>query len=125
MEERVAKAVMIKDVVTIGPEDVVASAKLKMIRLGIGGMPVVEDGKVVGMITHRDVILIGERASTMKVGEVMTMDILTVDVGTPIRTVAEHMRKTGYQRIPVLEGDRLAGLVTQSSIIAAFLEGTG
>jgi CBS domain-containing protein len=125
MENLLARDIMIKDVVTIGPVDVVASAKLKMIRLGIGGMPVVEDDKVVGMITHRDVILIGERASAMKVGEVMTRDILTVDVGTPMRTVAEHMKNTGYQRIPVLEGGRLAGLVTQSSIIAAFLEERG
>jgi len=115
---------MIKDVVTIGPEDVVASAKLKMIRLGIGGMPVVEEGRVVGMITHRDVILIGERASAMKVGE-MTRDVLTVGEETPVREIAGHMRRTGYQRIPVVRDGRLSGLVTQSSIITAFLEGTG
>lgn len=114
--------IMLRDVVTASPEDVLAVARLKMMRLGVGGLPVVEDGKLVGIITHRDTTLVGEKAMNLKVRDVMTADVLTVKRETSLREVVLLMAETGYQRLPVVENGELLGLVTQSCIIRALAE---
>jgi CBS domain-containing protein len=114
--------IMLKNVVTANPEDVLAVARLKMMRLGIGGLPVVEGGKLVGIITHRDTILVGEKAMNLRVKDIMTTDVLTIGKETSLREIVLLMTKTGYQRLPVVEGGKLVGLVTQSCIIKALAE---
>jgi CBS domain-containing protein len=117
-----AEDIMIKDVVTIGPKEIIASAKLRMTRQGIGGLPVVENGEVKGMITHRDIILSGEEVMKLKVEDIMTKEVVVVDRETSLKEIVNLMRETGYQRLPVVEGKRLVGIVTQSCIINALAE---
>lgn len=114
-----ADDIMIKDPVTASPTEIVASAKLKMMRQGIGGLPVVKDGKMVGIITHRDTILAEKRAMKIKIGDMMTKDVLTIKRDTGFGEIVNLMRETGYQRLPVVEGKKLVGLVTQSCVINA------
>jgi CBS domain-containing protein len=52
-----AKDIMLCDVTFIEPSDLVAVAKLKMLRANVGGVPVLDGKKLVGLITHRDVLL--------------------------------------------------------------------
>lgn len=113
-----AKDIMVKEVVTATPEDVVAAAWLKMIRLGVGGLPVVKGNKVVGIITHRDTVIAGAKNSSLKVEDIMTSRVLTVDTETPLKEIVRIMKKTGYQRLPVTDKDRLVGIVTQTCIIS-------
>jgi CBS domain-containing protein len=109
--------IMIKDPVTTSPNEIIASAKLKMERQGLGGLPVVEHRKLVGIITHRDTVLMGARSMKIKVGSVMTKEVLTIKKGTGFYEIASLMKQTGYQRLPVVEGKKLIGLVTQSCVI--------
>jgi CBS domain-containing protein len=112
-----AEDIMIKDPVTVSPTEIIASAKLKMERQGLGGLPVVEHGKLVGIITHRDTILTGKRSLKIKVRDIMTRDVLTVKKDTDFYEIAGIMKETGLQRLPVVEGKKLVGLVTQSCVI--------
>lgn len=120
MEDVQAEDIMIEDVTTIEPGEVVVQAMLKMVRLGVGGLPVVDGEMLVGIITHRDVILLGTKAARFKVEDVMSKDLVTVVRDTPLSKIIDIMVETGYQRLPVVENKMLIGLVTQSSVIGSF-----
>ncbi len=110
---------MISEVIVSAPEDLVAAAKLKMVRANIGGLPVIENGTLIGLITHRDILLAGSEALKLKVEDLMSKDLKVVNKKTSLKDISKIMAETGYQRIPVVESDRLVGLITQSCIIKA------
>ncbi len=114
-----AKNIMIEDIHVTSPDDLVAAAKLKMMRCNVGGLPVVDDKKLVGIITHRDVLLAGGEALGLKVGDLMSKDLYVANKDTPILEITKVMADKGYQRIPVAENGILVGLITQSSLIRA------
>ncbi|MDL2270265.1 CBS domain-containing protein [Methanobrevibacter sp. OttesenSCG-928-I08] len=119
IEKLTAQDIMLKDVIVSNPQDLVAAAKLKMIRSNIGAVPIVDGEKLVGLITHRDVLLAGSEASGLKVEDLMTKKLITVTKDTNIKDISKIMAETGFQRIPVLENGNLIGLITQSCIIKA------
>lgn len=114
-----AKDVMVKEVYTIGPNQKVALARLKMLRHGIGALPVVDsDGALLGIVTLRDIDLAGHNVADMRAEELMSRDLITCTAETPLRRIADDMVRTGIQRIPVVNGrGRLVGLVTQTTLI--------
>jgi CBS domain-containing protein len=114
-----AKDVMITEVVVSAPEDLVAAANLKMVRANIGGVPVVKNEKLIGLITHRDILLAGGEALKLKVEDLMSKELVVVNKDTHLKDISKIMADTGYQRIPVVEEDNLVGLITQSCIIRA------
>ncbi len=114
-----AKNIMIEDVHVTSPNDLVAAAKLKMMRCNVGGLPVVDKKKLVGIITHRDVLLAGGEALGLKVGDLMSKELYVAHKDTPIMEITKVMADKGYQRIPVAENGILVGLITQSSLIRA------
>lgn len=115
-----AQDIMIEKVHVTSPTDLIAAAKLKMMRCNIGGLPVVNESKrLVGIITHRDILLAGGEALGLKVEDLMTKDLVVADVDTPIMDITKTMADKGYQRIPVVKKGNLVGLVTQSSLIRA------
>jgi len=114
-----AEDIMIEDVHVTSPNDLVAAAKLKMMRCNVGGLPVVDDKRIVGIITHRDVLLAGGEALGLKVNDLMTKDLYVANKNTPILEITKVMADKGYQRIPVVENGNLVGLITQSSLIRA------
>ena len=117
-----AAQIMVQDPATTTPDEVVAAAKLKMIRRGFGGLPVLEGTQLVGIITHRDIVLAGESAAGLRVTDLMTKDVHTVTGDARLKDVAALMAQTGYQRVPVVRDGHLAGMVTQSSIVHALAE---
>lgn len=117
--DKQAQDIMIEDVHIISPDDLIAAAKLKMMRCNVGGLPVVDDAKLVGIITHRDILLAGGEALGLKVEELMSKDLKVAEPDTPIMEVTKIMADDGYQRIPVIKNGDLVGLVTQSSLIRA------
>lgn len=114
-----AKDIMIRDVYVIEVGNKIALARLKMMRHGIGGLPVVDkNGKVVGMITLRDIDLAGTDVSNLPVEDLMTTNLVKGKVDTTTKEIVELMIKTGIQRIPIVdEKGKLLGLITQTSII--------
>jgi CBS domain-containing protein len=114
-----AKDIMLEDIHVTSPNDLVAAAKLKMMRCNVGGLPVVDDKKLVGIITHRDVLLAGGEALGLKVGDLMSKELYVANKDTSIREITKVMADKGYQRIPVAENGILVGLITQSSLIRA------
>ena len=114
-----AEDIMIEEVRVTSPKDLVAAAKLKMMRCNVGGLPVVDNKRLVGIITHRDVLLAGGEALGLKVNDLMTKELYVANRDTPILEITRVMADKGYQRIPVVENGNLVGLITQSSLIRA------
>jgi CBS domain-containing protein len=118
-DDQKAQDIMIGEVHIISPDDLIAAAKLKMMRCNVGGLPVVDDKKLVGIITHRDILLAGGEALGLRVEELMSKDLKVAEPDTPIMEITKIMADDGYQRIPVVKDGDLIGLVTQSSLIRA------
>ena len=119
MDHILAKDVMIRNIYTIHPKQRVALARLRMLRHGVGALPVVdEDDRLQGIITLRDIDLAGNEAGSLLVVDLMSIQLKTGLENTPVLTIVETMLKTGIQRIPIVNPkNRLIGLVTQTTVI--------
>jgi IMP dehydrogenase len=106
---------VIEDPVTVSPGQTIAEVSQIMVKFGISGLPVVDDGRLVGIITSRDMRFC--RDSTLKVSEVMTKDPIA-EVGTPgYLSAQEKFDAHKIEKLPVVDADgRLTGLVTVKDI---------
>jgi IMP dehydrogenase len=123
MDEVKIRDVMIKKVYTIGPEEKIALARLKMLRYGVGALPVVkEDNTLMGMLTLRDISLSGINIGNLQVKDLMTKNnLITGTESTKLIEIIDMMSKTGIQRIPIIDAvGKLIGLMTQSVLIRSF-----
>ncbi|MDA2910124.1 CBS domain-containing protein [Nitrospiraceae bacterium AH_259_D15_M11_P09] len=137
----VVRDVMTTGVLTAGKKDSVRSVMAKMISRHCGAIPVVDDdNSLLGMVSVRDVLLPlypnygdyihdGVRSRdftgmeegyadvlTKSVEEVMSLNPLTVAPSDPILQAASYMGLKNFRRIPVVEGGKLAGMVSIGDI---------
>jgi CBS domain-containing protein len=116
-------------VVTIEPHATVWEAIQALNRHNIGGLVVVgQDDQVVGIITERDILReAGERADRIKetpVGDVMTKDIIIGVPEDPLDYVMVVMTKNRIRHLPVLEDEKLAGIISIGDVVNAHLDET-
>ena len=111
--------VIITNMHKILPEEHVALAKLRMLRHGVGALPVTdEEGILVGIITLRDIDMAGPESLVLPVKELMTKDVVARKKDSLLGEIVDVMMNTGLQRIPIVdEKGKLIGLVTQSTVI--------
>jgi CBS domain-containing protein len=81
----------------------------------VGAVPIVDNQKLVGMITDRDIVLrcIAEKhPASSKVEEIMSKRLITVTPDSTTQEAAKIMAKNQIRRLPVVEGDQLVGIVS-------------
>ncbi len=107
---------MIVDPVTLPPTATIGEAHAIMARFHISGVPISENGKLVGILTNRDLRF--ERAMHRRVAEVMTRDgLVTAPVGTTLEQAREILATHRIEKLPVVdESGRLRGLITVKDI---------
>lgn len=113
-------------VFTCQPETTVQEASRLMSMRRIGALVVTERDAVTGIFSERDVMMRvvaqGRDASTTRVGEVMTGDVITISPDTPIDDVEAIMRRHRIRHLPVV-GDRgLLGLVSIGDVLVFHAE---
>lgn len=111
---------MIYDPVTILADATVLDALNIMCEYKIGGIPVVDENRVlVGIVTNRDLRF--ETDGTKKISEVMTKEgIVTIDQATDMETAARILQKHKIEKLPVVGSDgKLIGLITYKDITKA------
>lgn len=119
-----AKDVMVGDLITISPEDKIALADLTMVRSNIGGLPVVEKGKLVGLITQRDVMFARNyEVGGLKVRELMSKELVTVPPEASLKEILNLMLEKKIERIPVVKEGKLLGLIVHDKILKAVRDG--
>ncbi|MHC0037295.1 CBS domain-containing protein [Pseudoneobacillus sp. C159] len=87
----------------------------KMKEWNVGAIPIVDGEKLVGMITDRDIVVRGvaeKHPGSTKVEDVMSDTLVTVSPDTGTREAAQLMAKNQIRRLPVVENDRLVGIVS-------------
>ena len=107
---------MIVDPVTLSPTATLGEAHAIMARFHISGVPITEDGKLVGILTNRDLRF--EDRMTRRVSEVMTKEkLVTAPVGTTLEQARAILQKHRIEKLPVVDGEgRLSGLITVKDI---------
>jgi acetoin utilization protein AcuB len=127
---------MTPNVVTASPQTTLADA-LKLTRGNrIRHLPVVENDRLVGLVTDRDLRLamppvwasdtdhaeLRNALTTRTVREVMITGIITTTLDTPIEEAARQLYEHRIGCLPVLEDDEMVGIITETDVLRAFVE---
>lgn len=111
---------MTEKVEVVGPEDDVETVLNQLRDRGVRQFPVVSGGKLVGIITDRDVR--SQRDPQAKTATVMTPGPLTTTGATPVEEAAALLRTRKIGALPVVDGEALVGIVSESDLLAALVE---
>jgi IMP dehydrogenase len=111
-----SEAGMIVDPITLGPRAKLRDALEVMERYHISGVPITESGRLVGILTNRDIRF--EEDEESLVGDLMTsQDLVTCPVGTTLPEAQEILHRHKVEKLPVVDEDyRLKGLITVKDI---------
>jgi CBS domain-containing protein len=137
--------VMTRDVVTVPPEASLKDVAAALVEHGISGLPVCDDdGHVLGVVSEWD-ILVKERgvrrhrggslawlvdgtsyaevrkATAHTAGEAMSSPAVTIGTYRTVAEAARMMLERGINRLPVVRGDKLVGIVTRADLVRAFM----
>jgi len=114
------KEVMTRDVRACEPNATVAEAAKVMVQEDVGPVPIVEDGRLVGIVTDRDIVVRvvaeGRDPNATTVGEIASTELVTVSPGDNLDEALNLLAQRQVRRLPVVEGDRLVGIVAQADI---------
>jgi CBS domain-containing protein len=88
-------------------------------RTGISGVPVLKEGRLVGIITRRDLL---SKSEETQLGLLMTSDPVTIAADAPVSKAAELMLKHNIRRLPVVRDEELAGLISVADLIHAIAQ---
>ncbi|MEM5797843.1 MAG: CBS domain-containing protein [Candidatus Aenigmatarchaeota archaeon] len=116
------KDVMNRDVKTIKKGQTIKDAAELMSRFRIGSLIVVDDSRVIGIITERDILnAISQRRDIYEthVEDIMTKKVIMVDPELDINEAVDIMLEKKIKKLPVLKGNRLVGIITATDICAA------
>lgn len=150
MAELVARDIMTPDPVTVAGDLSVTDAARLMVEKRVGALPVIEGGQLVGIVTEGDLIMQDvkvefptylhlldglimyppatarfeaelKKAVGATVADVMTAEPVTVQADLSVADVATLMVDRDVSRLPVLEGDRVVGIISKSDIVRSLL----
>ncbi|MCK4529731.1 MAG: IMP dehydrogenase, partial [Candidatus Marinimicrobia bacterium] len=109
---------MIINPITIDPDKPIGEALALMARFHISGVPVVQNSKLVGIITNRDLRFITEKDYKAKVSEYMTSkNLITTPMGTTLEEAIKPLQKHRIEKLPVVDKKgHLVGLITIKDI---------
>jgi len=113
---------MLNDPKSIAPDALIMEARALMESEGCLQLPVLQHGRLVGIITNRDLCISihypPERGKT--VNECMTADPITVTPETPVFRTAQMLSTYKFGALPVVNGEKLVGMITTSHLLSYF-----
>lgn len=98
------------------PGTTVFDALATLAHFEVGALMVMEGDRLVGFLSERDytrkVALQGKNSKEVKVSEIMTPDVMTVNPQTPTQTCMALMSQRKFRHLPVVDGDRMVGMIS-------------
>ncbi|MDW7739818.1 MAG: CBS and ACT domain-containing protein [Bacillota bacterium] len=123
------------DPITISPDESVGDALEKLKEHAIRRLPVLSKGKIVGLVTNQDLLKASPSPATslsiheinylfpkIKIRDVMTRDVITINPDAAIEEAAVTMRENKIGTLVVEKNGKLVGLITESDIFKAFID---
>ena len=120
-----AREIMTPDVEWIDVDATVAEAAQRMADETFGALPICNgEGRLQGVVTDRDIVVkviaAGRDPETTTVGELADQpEVVTIGADDPIDEAIRTMKDHAVRRLPVIDGDRLVGMVSQADIARA------
>ena len=124
------KEIMTKDLTVVSPTERLVHARRLMIESKVGRLPVVDDENILGMVTSKDLMRafidfrkkVPEKYQKSQIKDVLVEDIMSsnpvvTSKDATISEVAQIMMETGYNGLPVVEDDKVVGIITQTDIL--------
>lgn len=150
MAELTTRDIMTKDPITVARDLSVTDAARTMVEHRVGALPVLDGDELVGLVTEGDLIMRDvkvefptylhlldgfimyppatarfeselKKAVGATVEDVMTVDPVTIQADAPIGDAATLMVERDVSRLPVLEGERLVGIISKSDIVRSLI----
>ena len=112
--------VMTKEVVTVGPHYNVADVASLMDAKGIGSVIVLEDDRVLGILTERDILKVigaGEDPKNVAAHEALIDDLYTIAPTASIEEAASQMTQAKVRHLPVIEEDKIVGIISIRDVV--------
>jgi CBS domain-containing protein len=141
-----ASDVMTSPVITVGPETAVRHIAGLLFKHRISAVPVLENDRLIGIVSEADLLHRHEigtegaarssswwlqlfnsdrslaeyvKSHATRARDIMTKDVVSVSPDTPVAKIATLLEERGVQRVPVLQGERLVGIVSRSNLVQA------
>ena len=113
--------VMTPKVITEDEETRVTKLSKDMELAGIGSVVITKDGKPVGIVTDRDIALKNfaskRNPSEVQAKEIMSSPLITIEPDVSLEKACELMTDRGIRRLPVMEDDKLVGIISLRNIL--------
>jgi IMP dehydrogenase len=107
----------IRDVITTSPESSIHEANIIMDMEDVSGLPVVENGVMIGIISRRDIQPIINSDAQKKVREFMTEEVVTISESTTPEEALDIAYDNKVERLPIVRNNRIVGIVTIRDIL--------
>jgi CBS domain-containing protein len=111
------------EIVTIGPEQTIQEVVELFIHHNIGALPVLDEtGKLVGIISERDIVramFVSDQIGKTSVRDTMRRRVIVSLPQDDIISVAHTMTENRFRHLPVVDGDRLIGIISIGDILKA------
>lgn len=115
--------IMRRNVKTVRIDDSVHAAVQKMNKFQIGSVIVTNNGRAVGIITERNILerVVEPRLDpgTVWAKDIMSAPLITVDPNDAVEEAAKIMAQRRIKKLPVVEGDKVVGVISTSDIVRA------
>ena len=117
---KIARDLMTSPAECLAPDETLVDAARMFSKYDVGSMPVVDGDTLVGVITDRDIVVEGvaknlDLADT-QISKIMSKNVVTVDVTDDALVVARVLADKQIRRVPVVDGDRVVGVVSQADV---------
>ena len=114
---------MAKNIKTVKPDDSVHAAVLKMNKFDIGSVIVISSGRPVGIITETNIMrrVVESRMdpATVWAKDIMTSPLISIEENATVAEAAQIMADRKINRLPVINGSKLVGLISSTDIVKA------
>ncbi|MHC4460829.1 MAG: CBS domain-containing protein [Planctomycetota bacterium] len=121
-----AKDIMTENIVSVRKETPIYEAVELMVKHGISGMPVVEDGMTqVGILSEKDVIILlygKEDDGNKTVNDFMTQPVVHFDADESLLEISDFLMKNIFRRVPITSKEKLVGIISIKDVLEYILE---
>ena len=115
-----AKDIMTRDIITVSPTMKVKELAMTLIKNQISGAPVAsKDGKIVGVVSEADIVA----KKGKDVRAIMSKKVISITEDASVEEIARLMTTHAIKRLPVMNEDKIVGIVSRADIVSAIAQG--